>query len=114
MAINWNMNIESLGALFKKRKTSSRVSGALIPATKKVWRFSIMFLAIFAVLVVACDAYIFWEYVINQQDVDIGERGTVVGINRALFDNVSNLIDERATRFGQAKTVEPIRNPFDK
>lgn len=111
MAINWNIDV---GALFKKKKTNVHASDALIQATKKVWRLSIMFLAIFAVLVVAYDAHIFWEYVINQQDIDIGGQGSVEGINRTLFDSVTKAIDERALRFERAKTVEPIRNPFSK
>lgn len=112
--MNWNIDIGSLGALFKKKRVTARASDALIPATKKVWRFSVMFLSIFAVLIVSYDAYIFWEYVINQQDVDIGEQGTVAGISRVLFDSVSKSIDDRALRFERAKTTEPIRNPFSK
>ncbi|MEK7649638.1 MAG: hypothetical protein AAB367_01580 [Patescibacteria group bacterium] len=109
MAINLNIDFNSL---FKKRKATAHSSDALIPATKKVWRFSIMFLAIFAILIVAYDGYIFWEYVYNQQDVDIGGQGTVEGINRALFDNVSKSIDERASKFREARGAEVFKNPF--
>jgi|GEM_PF-2757484 len=112
MAINWNMDVGSLSTLFKKKKSSVRASDALIPATKKVWRFSVMFLGIFAILIVSYDAYIFWEYVYNQQDVDIGEQGNVKGIDRPLFDGVVRMLDERTVKFERAKSIEPIRNPF--
>ncbi len=114
MAINWNMDIRSLGALFKKKGASLHAPGFLVLTTKKIWRFSVIFLAVFAILIVAYDAYIFWEYVYNQQEVDIGGQGSVESVGRASFDSVAKTIDERSVQFERAKLADPIRNPFKK
>ncbi len=116
MAINWNMDISSLKNLLHKKRSAVRTTGALIPATKKIWRGSIIFLFTFAALVVAYDAYIFWEDVYTKQNIeniDIGERAKVMFVDRTSFDSVMKEIDTRASRFNSATTSAPIRNPFN-